>query len=1069
MNRILRLILALMILAFFVTGTLAQSVTTGSISGIVTDQSGAAVPDIAVTATSPNLIQPQSAATGPDGRYSIFNLPPGKYTITAEAQKGFAKIQQRNLDVNLGKTSTGDLQLQLSGVTAEVSVTVAPPVDVVETTIGSNVSTDQFSNFPTARTVQGLYTIAPSATRSGLRDASGRDRDPSIAGSSGPENNYILDGVSTGDPAFGGGGANLPFEFVQEVEIKTGAYGAEYGKSTGGIFNVITKSGGNDVHGDVFGFGTSQGLVRKVKNFPFTGGAANGFAEADIGGDIGGPIKKDKLWFFAATNPQWRKNYFLTQSFHQPVENKVTIPFYAGKVTWAVNNTNTFTASTFGDFTKIDGFFATQALTNTSGFASDPASQLALQEQGGHNYSFRLNSTIRPTFIAEISSGLHFQRNNIIPNNSSAPGDFNNFVVLRDNAIIPVTQTGISTTANSNRTGFVDYVDGRGGSLQRSFAVGPGFCPPSARTSCANIPRHSDRNRYELNARFQNILGKHSLKWGGEWAKNIFNDQEVSPGTSVTYGNPLGLNFATPDNNAIQGARISNSFGVCAVRGVQIICPNSAATDILNSLPAGSRPAGLTVGPTGPITETEANNSPFLVRLSTRVRDFQLHADTNTRVLSHYVQDEFKVSKTMLLNLGMRWDYQQSYANGGQTYVKLNQFIRDAQPRLGFVWDYTGKAKGKFSASYARFLETPIPLDVNVRAGGGDAQTDKNFNVNRLNAPAGSTIVPGIRAALTTGAVNLGSEKTPIDPGLRPQTVDEWTAGFEYEAVRDLVLGIRGVYRNQVNVIEDGSFDDGDTYLLFNPGRRGHGETTEDKACGDPAIGCFGHARRYYRALEFTATKRFTSNYQIIASYTFSSLTGNYEGLFRNDNGQSDPNITSLFDLVSLLKNTYGRLPNDRPHQFKFNGSWRTPVKLLVTGNTYIQSGQPFDALIPHPVYGDNEGFAVQRGTAIIPKVNPSQPGFPNLVDSVGSNRSPVTYNTDIGVYYPIKVQETRELRLTADWFNVFNTQRALTLDKTFQLNSGITGVPPITNPFWGAALLVQPPSQWRFGAKFSF
>src|SRR5205814_1076937 len=162
MNRILRLILALMILTFFVTGALAQSVTTGSISGIVTDQSGAAVPDITVTATSPNLIQPQSATTAPDG----------------------------------------------------------------------------------------LYTIAPSATRSGLRDASGRDRDPSIAGSSGPENNYILDGVSTGDPAFGGGGANLPFEFVQEVEIKTGAYGAEYGKSTGGIFNVITKSGSNRISGD---------------------------------------------------------------------------------------------------------------------------------------------------------------------------------------------------------------------------------------------------------------------------------------------------------------------------------------------------------------------------------------------------------------------------------------------------------------------------------------------------------------------------------------------------------------------------------------------------------------------------------------------------------------------------------------------------------------------------------------------------------------------------------------------------------------------------------------------------
>jgi len=112
------------------------------------------------------------------------------------------------------------------------------------------------------------------------------------------KNNYILDGVNTTDPAFGGSGANLPFEFVQEVEIKTGAYGAEYGKATGGIFNVITKSGGNEFHGDVFGYGTTKGLVRSVKNFPLPALPQMVFSETDIGGDIGGPIKKDKLWFF---------------------------------------------------------------------------------------------------------------------------------------------------------------------------------------------------------------------------------------------------------------------------------------------------------------------------------------------------------------------------------------------------------------------------------------------------------------------------------------------------------------------------------------------------------------------------------------------------------------------------------------------------------------------------------------------------------------------------------------------------------------------------------------------------
>src|SRR5437867_730473 len=274
MKKTLMFIQTFITLAFLTGSALAQTASTGSIAGIVTDPSGASVPGITVTATSPNLIQAQSATTGSDGRYIVLNLPPGKYMISVAAAKGFAKFEQSNVDVNLGKTSPGDIQLQLGGVQAEVSVTAGAPVDVVQTTIGANVSTDQFSYFPTQRTVQGLYTIAPAVARSGLRDASGRDRDPSVGGSSGPENNYILDGVSTADPAFGGGGANLPFEFVQEVEVKTGAYGAEYGHSTGGIFNVITKSGGNEVHGDVFGFGTGKGLVRKVKNYTFNGFAA---------------------------------------------------------------------------------------------------------------------------------------------------------------------------------------------------------------------------------------------------------------------------------------------------------------------------------------------------------------------------------------------------------------------------------------------------------------------------------------------------------------------------------------------------------------------------------------------------------------------------------------------------------------------------------------------------------------------------------------------------------------------------------------------------------------------------
>jgi hypothetical protein len=214
--------------------------------------------------------------------------------------------------------------------------------------------------------------------------------------------------------------------------------------------------------------------------------------------------------------------------------------------------------------------------------------------------------------------------------------------------------------------------------------------------------------------------------------------------------------------------------------------------------------------------------------------------------------------------------------------------------------------------------------------------------------------------------------------------------------------------------------------------------------------------------------KRFADNFGFNLSYVYSSLIGNYEGLFRNDNGQSDPNITSLFDLTSLLGNTFGRLPNDRPHQFKFNGTYQTPWRLIVSGNFYIQSGIPFNALIPHPVYGNNEGFLNPRGTTIVPDLSGIN-GNGGISSAIGTTRTPTTWNLDLGAYYPIKFSENMQLRLTADWFNVTNTQRAVTLDQTLQINSGVTGVAPVPNVYFGSGAIFQYPSALRIGAKFSF
>jgi outer membrane receptor protein involved in Fe transport len=1015
----------------FATAAYPQTSTTGMIEGLVTDSNEAVVPAVTITATSPNLIRSQSVISDNQGRYRILNLPPGRYVVAAEPTRGFARFENSNVDVSLSKTSSVPIRLEPAETTANVTVNrFSAAIDTTNNTSGANVSTEQFSNFVTQRTVQSIYTIAPSTSRSGLRDVSGRDRDPSVAGSSGLENRYIFDGVNTTDPSFGGSGSNLPFEFVQEVEIKTSGFGADYGLTTGGIFNVLTKSGGNDLHGDLFAYFTTKGMVRPAKSFPFTGAAPNGFSEIDAGFDLGGAFRKDKLWFFGAFNPQRRKNSYLTQTFRRPISNEVTTPFYAAKLTYAPNTGNTVTFSTFGDLTKITGFRVNIAGNATplggvlSGFGADPNSFAGVNKLGGDNYIVRVNSILRPNWISEIAFGIHRQRNHSqAPENiSQVEAVTDNFAIVRNGSVLPVTDTNVNF---GGATGFLAFVDGRGGSLERGF-VRQGF--PLRVTN-------QNRNRFETYARFQNIFDRHTVKYGFEFTQNRLRLDSGLTGPTRDFGSGV----------IYPGFNVNNRFGVCTVQSETIICPVAALTSRVNALiAAGQAPIGISNATTNTaLTAAQLSTDPFLIRSTTGVStalDSTGDDFITTSVESFYGQVDLLLRKDFQLNVGLRWDFQQLKGRDF-TYLKLNSFKHNLQPRIGLIWDFTKDEKGKLFVNYARFVEAPIPVMFMFTAGG--LSLGSAAQVNRLNAPAGSTITADNGSCCAA---------TPFDPDLKPQTVNETAVGAEYQVLNDLTLAVRGVYRAQGSVIEDGSLDEGHTFFLFNPGE----STTDQIACTTP-FGCFGRARRYYRAVEFTATKRFTTNYQFIASYAYSSLTGNYEGFYRNDNGQGLANLSTLFDLQSLLANQYGRLPNDRPHQLKFDGSYRTPWKLLVSGAFRAQSGIPFNALIPHPLYGDNEGFALPRGTAINPLT--------------GNTRTPSTYNFDLGVAYPFELGETTQLRIQADWFNVTNTQRAIRQDETLRINSGIPGAQFIQfpNPFYARGTVFQYPSSLRLGIKFQF
>jgi hypothetical protein len=250
---------------------------------------------------------------------------------------------------------------------------------------------------------------------------------------------------------------------------------------------------------------------------------------------------------------------------------------------------------------------------------------------------------------------------------------------------------------------------------------------------------------------------------------------------------------------------------------------------------------------------------------------------------------------------------------------------------------------------------------------------------------------PGPQCSGPPQSVDLfGGNGVLVAPGIRPQYLEEFIVGAEYEVIEDLKVGLSLKRRSFGRVIEDVSVDGAHTYILANPGEfpteeedKLEREIADLRASGDPAdvalaqrkeaqlvqfrgIRIFDKPKRDYNALEVTAVKRFSRNFFMQGSYTFSRTTGNFPGLFSSDNGQVDPNITSQYDLIELLANREGPLPQDRPHYVKIDGYYNfdfDKAGMLTTGGRFRAfSGVATEALARHVQYGVDESFLLPRG-----------------------------------------------------------------------------------------------------------
>lgn len=326
--------LFLVLLAAPVT-LLAQE--TGNLAGQVADESGGVIPGVSVTATSQDRGFSRTSSTDSNGKFNFLSIPIGRYRVVASLS-GFQTVTANDNLVETGKTTDLNIKLGLSGTAATVEVTgQVPIVDKTNTTLETRMRSKEFEKMPVGRSFQSLFLGAP-----GVNLPPGANPNPNVHGALGGNNQWLFDGVDITDPTTGTFGGNLNFEAIQEISVQTAGLSAEFGRATGGVINVITKSGTNQLSGSFKYVATNDEWNEDNKTRNQVTGASLARVKFDhvnpiYSGTLGGPFWLDHLWFFGAYESSdvtgVRQTTVISgEEFQQITESR----FWAGKLTFQI-------------------------------------------------------------------------------------------------------------------------------------------------------------------------------------------------------------------------------------------------------------------------------------------------------------------------------------------------------------------------------------------------------------------------------------------------------------------------------------------------------------------------------------------------------------------------------------------------------------------------------------------------------------------------------------------------------------------------------------------------------------
>jgi hypothetical protein len=950
---------------------LAQSqITTGVIQGAVSDPTGAVVPGASVEAKNPDTNFTRTLTSDSNGRFVFLAMPPGSYRVTISA-KGFATVIQQSVNLTVGQAVSLNVPLRVAAAGEQVVVTATPTIDATKTEDSSTLAPLTVSTTPVlGRKFEDMLTLTP-----GVAITQGPDGDEiNFSGQRGIFNNVSLDGGDYNNGFFGeqmGGqraAIDITMDAVQEFQVVASGASAEFGRTAGGIVNVVTKSGTNSVHGSAFHFQRLGALSSNTSDHK----PLKDFSREQFGGTIGGPIEKDKMFFFGAfeqiiadltrdnlsaqvgstpcpvqaptiaanealikSNTDCQRlalvNFIsnkLSQQEGLPIKHPIRNSAALAKYDWNITGRNKLSASFNFDYSKnTNQTFDVPTYGDSANGIEGPSKIQA--------YNVNWMSTVSDTKLNE----LHFSYSRESRPRSATPSK------------IPAdTAMGFGTT----------------------FRFGnPFFVNP-------DVPELFWRTQVRDN--FSIVAGKHNIKVGGEWIHSS-NSQTFKGFFTGRYLFDSVTGFLRYASPAAAGGFGPNTVG-CA-DGTYVTAPTPCASGYSNGpllfyLQDGL-PTGLLKIPPGASTITN--------------QDYAL-----------FVQDKWQVTRNFTLNYGLRWEAQifpHTIIDPSKTaygpYLSNPLFPSDGtehnqtaefQPRLGFAWDVRGNQKSVLRANAGIYNAHQNGLtEVGSITTNGVQQYTK-FTDTQLacllptpgNCTTGFTAAPPVwpndyPVPPATGTIPFGAGVKAFDRHYANPRIYTWNVGFEQELAPSLSGYIDFTWSKGVHITRfynyntNGFFSPSGTYI---PGTN-QGAPAPFPTLGDVFI-TNSAGKSLYRGFTIGMRKRFSQHYQLEWNYVASEDLD-------NDSNERDPFTDRRLSPAKPALD-YHFADRDERHKFNLYGYAELPATINLNLRLQAHTPQPITATgcaVRNCAWKDNayisfdwramRPFKVGEGKNIVPMV----------------------------------------------------------------------------------------------------